>query len=139
MSKKFEAKLVRGQTYVLEAKTWHRGTTHEVDADTKKHLEDSAIDRLTLNGPDGKEVSIRCKFVFKPVDVKDEVEETDKFDDLLSMQNDGGVGFEDDDSDNETDDDADEETEDGEDADEAPKKQKRSNPTRAKTTRRKRK
>lgn len=149
MSKKYKATLVRGETYVLGNKTWLRGQSHPIDANTKRHLEQSAVDRLTTTGPDGKEVSLRQKFKFEVIT---ELEETaaakgksDKLAELESMQNDGGVDFEDDEpADEEHDDVGDADSADDEAGDEpdeetapAPEKAKRANPVRSRTGRRK--
>lgn len=162
MSKKYKATLVRGETYILGNKTWNRSIpalrSHTVDAATMKHLKASAVDRYTLNGPDGKEVDIKCKFKFEEVPELAETKggasgKVDKLAELASMQNDGGVDFDDDeaedeelDADESDDEFADEEQDDAGDADTAgdeddvveehapaPKAKGRSNPTRTRT------
>lgn len=100
MSKMYEATLVRGETYYLGSKRFERGKPVLVTQEEKAKLNRNAIDRVTVQESGGTSGEDRQKFVFKEVAVK-AAEKGDKLADLDAMQGDGGVSFDEDETDGE--------------------------------------
>lgn len=96
-NQRYNATLVRGQTYTINGIVFTQGKPVEIDTELKQKLEKSAIDRATLTRGDGeKEVIEQQKFKFVPIAGSGKPK-VNKADELLAMQGDGGVDFEDDD------------------------------------------
>lgn len=61
----FKATLVRGETFFHRDLKFYKGQAQSIPESTKKKLEKSAVDRYTMQGPDGKEVEVKQKFKFE--------------------------------------------------------------------------
>ena len=103
MAKQFKATLVRGSTYILGPLKFERGVPKVVDVETKNKLTARAVDRLTMQGADGKELAVKQKFKFEPISAKEVSAKADKAKELEAMKGDGGVEFTDDQDDEATD------------------------------------
>ncbi len=100
--KKYEATLVRGETYAIGAYIFLKRKPQIINAELRRKLELSAIDRYTMTGSEGKEVEVKQKFHFKEVaeiaaPSRAKQMAKSKADELEEMLGDGGISFEDED------------------------------------------
>lgn len=72
MAKQILARLVRGQVYFLGNKEFRNGVAVEVTKAERNHLEEHAVDLVTVTQGDEAEPEERPKFDFEEVDITPE-------------------------------------------------------------------
>lgn len=67
----YEATLVKGRCYFLGSRRFNQNEPQRVTEETKEYLEANAVDPVTIERPEGKEVLSQSKFEFVAIEGAD--------------------------------------------------------------------